>query len=126
MEAESEQPPGQRGKSWLLTGPPTRADTGWVPQQSSGLRTTPKSQTNQDNCVKQIGSYRFLFRQSAKMNQSDTTRGFNPQDQAYDFVHTPKSGDKIGKFFSATTTGTQGEKIAGSLSKHLRATNKTT
>jgi hypothetical protein len=84
--------------------------------------------TNADNRVKQIGAYRKLFKASAKMHAADPNRGFNPAAPAYDVVHTPKHNEpqKIGTFTSVLSPGggSQGKKLAGSLSQSLRDTGR--
>jgi hypothetical protein len=84
--------------------------------------------TNADNRVKQIGAYRKLFKASAKMYAADHSRGFDPAAPAYDVVHTPKQNEpqKIGTFASVRTPGggTQGGKLAGSLTQSLKDTHR--
>ncbi len=81
--------------------------------------------TQADNRITQVGAYRKLFKASAKMYAADANRGFNPAAPAYDVVHTPK-GQKIGTFASVLSPGggSQGKKLAGSLSQSLRDTGR--
>lgn len=84
--------------------------------------------TQANNRITQIGAYRKLFKASAKMHAADPNRGFNPAAPAYDVVHTPKANEpqKIGTFASVLSPGggSQGKKLASSLSQSLRDTGR--
>ncbi len=72
----------------------------------------------------QIGAYRTLYKQNVKMNASDSTRGVNPKDQAFDFVGASNKKGSIGSFTSTKGTGNQGQKIATMFTGHLAKTIK--
>jgi hypothetical protein len=90
-------------------------------------RTTGKNlggrfdMTDKANKLTQLGAYRKLFKANVKMN-SDTSRGINPAEPAYQVTHTPgaKKPDNVGTFSSTKDQSkTMGEQMRGLLTSKL-------